>query len=428
MDGSVLPDVADLVAPLVAAVIAQAAPGPAPAPAALANDGEVLGQALRQFQGLAAAVTSMETLDATLTNSVLAAVDPNDPVYGNNLLGIQGIVRAGADAALPAVVDAWYSRRNRPPDDIVGVFSSIQTLVAYERQDDYEALGRRYLALHQPSAAFKAVLSAGEKASLAAALSEVGAVQRALKGASLVPLAGGIRPDWSTGPSVETEPSELDTEKTALVVTKSIGPTITNIRTALHAIANMTAPGVLDRLPRPRFFVTKTSAADDNIRASTDGGSVNINIGQDDPVTTISHEIGHVFENFLPLGCWLDLMRLLQARHTAAGGGNLIAIYPGDSDPEVANEAAFRAQMPAFALFRPRSASYPAKVYPGNCATEVLATTVQMLVEPDAARTLLGNDPQVAAIVLRWLLGPASIQTGGASYLLSLALPSPLPA
>jgi hypothetical protein len=154
------------------------------------------------------------------------------------------------------------------------------------------------------------------------------------------------------------------------VAKKAVPAAAAAITKALTAVVNITSPAVLERMPRPRFQVKKTAGRDDNIRASAEHGWIVINVDDKVDMTTVAHEIGHVFENFLPLGCWLDLMRLLQARHTAGsmgGPSTLVAIYPGHKDPNVANEAAFRADMPAYAALWPNSSRYPAKVYPQTC-------------------------------------------------------------
>jgi hypothetical protein len=140
----------------------------------------------------------------------------------------------------------------------------------------------------------------------------------------------------------------------------------------------------------------------------------------------VAHEVGHVIENVLPLGCWLDLMRLLHARHAAAGGGNLLPLYPGHSDPEVARECGYRAVMPAYPAGSANAGSYSARVYGGSSPTEVLSTTLELLMTPKGTKKLLDTDPQLLAVVLRWLLGPDLFPALVSGQVLANTFPTPL--
>ncbi|WP_374935474.1 hypothetical protein [Streptomyces sp. SM13] len=78
--------------------------------------------------------------------------------------------------------------------------------------------------------------------------------------------------------------------------------------------------------------------------------------------------------------------------------------------------------MPAYPARSDGRGSYAARVYGGDSPTEVMSTPLEMLVVPKSAKTLLFDDPQVLAIVLRWLTGPGGV--AGNAQLLTVALPT----
>ncbi|MFF7332037.1 hypothetical protein [Streptomyces sp. NPDC008150] len=431
LDGRHLPDPAELFQPLVAALRAAVA-GPPPAhPNALADDQEVFQQAVRYFLANELARTQdVFVLHSKLPGCALAAVDPHDPLYGTRgMAQIAPVVYGPVDALLGPLVDAWYTAPLvlRPEDAVVALFKRFDTLAAFTAQGNQDALGLAYLADHPQSPAFRPVLTQQAGEALADALRKLDAVGTALEGAAKVPLQPGVRARWSTEPLVDTAESDLDTEKSSLVVEKAVPETVRSIRTALHAVSNLCGPAVHQYLPLPRFTVHKALGRDSNIRAYNDAGDVTITIGQHDRPDVVAHEVGHVVENVLPVGCWLDIVRLLHARHAAAGGGTLLALYPKDPDPEVAAECAYRAVMPAYPARSSTTGSYAAKTYGGFCPTEVLSTTLQLLVSPQGAKTLLTSDPQVLAVVLRWLLGEQALRNVVSGQLLAMAVPTALP-
>jgi hypothetical protein len=428
IEGAVPPDPRAVFAPLMTALGAQAAPAPAAQPAALVNDTELFQQTLRHFFNVGVAnINDLQTMNAMLANAALTIVAPADPLYGAlSPVELEARFRSAARPVVQGVLDTWYGRISRPSDEIVSLYADLGVLMSTETPTDFNSLGTAYLAARPRPATYKTTLSDQEKQELKAALLNIDAVTRAYKGAGSFDPSGEVPSHWYTNPEIEPEPADSDDVKTSLIATKAVPAAAERIRKALRAIVNVTSPEVLRSMPIPRFFVTKKKGRDSNIRANAERGSAIINIGEEETVETIAHETGHVFENFLPLGCWLDLMRLLQTRHAAAGGGALIAIYPGHKDPAVAREAAFRAAMPAYPAMFPGQDHYPAKVYGASCPTEVFSTTLELLVTSKGTGCLLDRDPQCAAIVLRWLLGGAAIVGAGRSLYVNMALPSQL--
>jgi hypothetical protein len=113
-----------------------------------------------------------------------------------------------------------------------------------------------------------------------------------------------------------------------------------------------------------------------------------------DQAPTVVHEVGHQVEFALPIAEWLDIIDILQTR---AGGRQMVDIYGN------AKEIAFDAAMPAFeAIYGGQvpSAKYAAKIYPSG-DTEVTSMSMEMFSQPDKARTLINEDPLLAATVLR---------------------------
>ncbi|MFJ4096700.1 hypothetical protein ACIPYS_34480 [Kitasatospora sp. NPDC089913] len=433
LDGSRLPDPADLFNPLVAALNA-AVPAALPAnPHALANDTQVFQETVRFFLAHELASThDLMILHSKLAGCAVSVVDQHDPLYGNHTpVQLQLLLEGQLDGIAQQVVDGWYNAghgllRRRPSADIVALFHRFGTLARFADPMNQDALGTAYLAAHPVAPGFKPVLTEQVRGSLEQTLRKLPAVVAALKGASTVPLRGGVDPRWATAPLVEADHSEHDTVRTGLLVDKALPKSVETIKKALTALSNVISPGVQGQLPLPRFTVVKTSGTDLNVRAFTGAGGINITIGETDTLDVVAHEVGHVIENVLPIGCWLDLVRLLHARHTAAGGGTLLPIYPGHADPEVAKECAYRAVMPVSPPRSTTSGSYAAKVYGAESATELLSTTLELLVTAKGTETLLTKDPQLLAVVLRWLLGTVGVQAAGNTLMLSWVLPSPL--
>lgn len=428
LDGSHLPVAQDLAALLVAALRAEVPAHPPAHPAALADDTQVFQEGARSLLGSPGQLNvGVQLLGSNLQAHTMVAIDPHDPIYGTyTALQVQGLLEPFLNRLARQVVDAWYTQsalRIRPSADVLGLFYRFDTMASLDNTNDQATLGAAYLAAYPQSAGFQAVLVPKTKQALAESLGRIPAVKTALEGAGSVPLRGGVAARWSTDPLVEPAPSDLDSEETSLVTEKALPSTVKNVKAALHALSNIIAPGVHQQLPTPRFTVVKTAGTDLNVRASTEAGGITITIGETDGPDVVAHEVGHVLENTLPLGCWLDLVRLLHGRHAAAGGGTLLPLHPRSQDTKLAKECSYRAEMPAYPAGATDRGSYAARVYGGDSPTEVMSTALEMLVTPSGTKTLLTQDPQVLAIVLRWLLGRDGVDRGS-GQLLAWALPS----
>jgi hypothetical protein len=428
LDGSHLPNPHDLVGMLVTALRAEV-PVALPAnPAALTNDTEVFQETARSLLGTPGALNAdLGLFPANLQAHAMAAISQQDPIYGAYTPAqAVTLLQPFLDRIAQQLVVDWYQQsalRVRPSGDIVTLFHRFATLAALGATGPQDVIGAAYLAAHPQSPTFRPVLPQQFKEALTEGLGRPESVRTALQGASTVAMRNAVDARWSTNPLVEAAASELDDEKTSLVTEKALPETVKNIKAALHALTNIVDPGAHAGMPRPRFTVVKAAGRDQNIRASTEAGGVNVTIGQFDGPDVVAHEVGHVLENVLPLGCWLDLMRLLKGRHAVAGGGDtLLPLHPGTTDTKLAKECAYRSVMPAYPARGDDRGSYAARVYGGDSPTEVMSTALEMLVVPKNAKSLLFDDPQVLAIVLRWLTGPGGV--AGNAQLLTMALPT----
>ena len=412
--GGALPSETDLLAALRVALT----PLKATKPATPTSDDEFFAQGLLASQQMVAEVTRLGELPlVVMSGAMKAAVD--SPAYAALTLDqVQANLETRLGPLLRQVVDAWYGTHNRPAQDVVDV---VADWASYEGAD---GLGVRYLARHPQQPEFTGNLSPAEVKQLATFLKKLAQVATALKSATEASWQPGIKAGWSTAPVIEVAVGG-DTEEDFLIPEKAIGAQLRkNIEQALRAIGTVAHQAATSLPVAPKFLVTKQEARDTNLRASNEGGTVNITIGTQSSAATVAHEIGHVLENFLPLGCWLDLTRLLHARHA---GGPLVAIYPGHKDPEVRKEVAYNATMPAYGHLNKSSALYPARAYGGTCPTELMSTTLELLTDSSGTNALLSHDPQVAAIVLRWTLGTQRMLTlSMPADLVKKVFPSPL--
>jgi hypothetical protein len=343
--------------------------------------------------------------------TIAALSSPNPAVQGISNARIGQLLDARLLPAVREVVSEQF--RNQPtvnrlpfrPDYLV-------THVA-----DPNPLAAGFLADNPASGTFQPTLSAPQQTELSQSLAGLAALKQALQGAlgtddrsKRAALPRWFDPehmeimDSDEGEDVDDSASKLLTRRDRPQAAKLIGAAFT-------VVANLTELAVLSRLPMPTFLVAKSKAAKDvNVRASTESLGVRITVDQNNDLSVCVHEFGHVIENYAPVGLWLDLQRLLHARHATAGDNTLEQI------PRHPKEACYRAAMPAYP-------HYSAKVYGGWGATEVVSTTVELLSQPAGAKRLLKDDPQVAAIVLRWL-SPADFIRTVPAKLHSIALPT----
>lgn len=429
-DGSHLPNPAEVVTLLLAALPAQVPPVAPANPAALTSDREVYQEGIRGFLGRPAQHgVDLLTMYHNLQANTVAAIDQHDPVYGNyTVQQVKALIDPFLNQLAPGLVNGWYGQtglRIRPKDEVLTLLHRFETLASLGDPNDQSTLGAAYLAAHPQRASFQAVLTTNMKKALAEHLKAMAAVKTALQGAATVPPRGGVDSRWSTDPVVEVAPSELDAEKSSLVTEKAVPATIKTVQTALQALSNLISPAVHATLPIPRFTVYKTGSTESNIRAYTEAGGVGVTIGEKDGVDVVAHEVGHVLENTLSLRCWLDLMLLLQGRHALAGGGTLLPLHPGQRDEKLSKECAYRAEMPAYPAAASDRGSYAARVYGGDSPTEVMSTTLELLVTSKGANTLLTQDPQVLTIVLCWLLGYDAVRRDREQFLASAVPTSP---
>jgi hypothetical protein len=337
-----------------------------------------------------------QQLDTQVRTLEQAAHSPiGGRAHGQVMDGVLPLV----DAQLDAVVGEYY-RNNQlvpPREPWLGYLKRFRT---YRQAAD--RLGHAYVAANPENGKFVANLSPDEKASLTTWLKAMPVVQRALGGKLGVAVSADAPPRWLDKLDIKTDPDStyVETESNKLVAASDLPATSGRIATACRRITDLVEPEVLGKLQTPEFFVVRQGAEEHNItvRAYSEGGSIRIHIDQNNEVPVIAHEIGHVLENYLPLDCWLDLQRLLRARHDSKlGAGTLIGIYRGSA------ECAYQAEMPA-------TGTYSAKFY-WTGATECMSMSVEALcTDRKTAADLVEKDPQLAAVVLRWLAPAQFIQ------------------
>jgi hypothetical protein len=377
------------------AQLRQAHPTLIPVPMQNATSAEALRCALSEMTADATDMTGLlELLDARVR---AFEVTPGSPILGQPHDQVMAGVMALVDVELAASVAAMYEggQHSRPQQPWLGYLSRIRS---YRRPAD--RLGHAHLTANPESPAFRANLSPEQARTLTGALKQMPAVRRALGATLGAPDPRRDAPhSWLDGLDIRTDADSTfeETESNRPLTARDLPDTARRIALACQMIANLVDPGVLGGVPSPVFHVVRRNAEEHNIRAYSEGGSVHVHVDQESPVRVIAHEIGHVLENVRPIGCWLDIQRLLHLRHDVQMTDALVPIHPNHPDEQVRRECAYRAVMPATGL-------YSARAYPGPGPTECMSMSVELLCAgPAEAAALIERDPALAAIVLRWL-------------------------
>ncbi len=237
-------------------------------------------------------------------------------------------------------------------------------------------------------------LSAENKTALSAALKEMPVVKRMLN--DTLGTGGGQAADLlkgmdETGGAKITEQfvnrvADGLTKLGDLVESGKLPPRarVPNIEVNPDKIVQEPDTSILGKLRGATKQVVEVFRAD----ANRDNNRVRLSALTD--VATVVHEFGHQVEFFLSVEEWRDIQDLLRMRHQ---GGNLVAIYPNHTDPEVRKEPAFNAVMPA-------TGAYSAKAY-ADGSTEVMSMTLEYFSTPANAAKMINDDPLQAAIILR---------------------------
>jgi hypothetical protein len=125
-----------------------------------------------------------------------------------------------------------------------------------------------------------------------------------------------------------------------------------------------------------------------------------IRIGQDESVNTIGHEVGHHLEEHISTEFWYDLHVLMLERANQDLTTVKFAAFPTRHKIQsigmritAPDEGRLKGKYPA-------TGRYTSKIN-ADGGTEVLAMSMQYLVEPERAKKLIEKDPQQAAIILR---------------------------
>lgn len=185
------------------------------------------------------------------------------------------------------------------------------------------------------------------------------------------------------------------------------------IREALRKINNLVSANLLNNTNTPNIVLHKDlgklqsllQEKYDNFfgfRAFAMSQGHQVNVGLDEKIQLIMHEMGHLIEDNMGTKEWLDIQSLLHMRHANAapdnrlshvytkGFGKLVSFaFPS----QARNEPAYQAEMPA-------TGPYSAKYYDSG-STEVMSVTIEHFGNRENARNLIENDPLQAAIILR---------------------------
>jgi hypothetical protein len=205
---------------------------------------------------------------------------------------------------------------------------------------------------------------------------------------------------WKDGGTIESKTRELDDGYNYLTKDRrevDNGNLTKKLREADRFIRLAVEADVLKAIPRPTIVIhlrnSQTPARLWGFRAFQSGGEVHI--AQDTSVPTIAHEVGHYIENNLPMDKWAEIHLLLQGRKSTSQKAGYI--YPWTLD-----EQRFPGSYPATGL-------YTSKYYSGiggeetSGSTEIMSMSLEYLSDPDRFRTLIEQDPQQAALILRLL-------------------------
>ena len=185
------------------------------------------------------------------------------------------------------------------------------------------------------------------------------------------------------------------------------------IRTAIRRINNLISPQVLNNSDTPNIVLHKDLSKlqallqkkYDNImgfRAYANENGNQVNVGLDESIEVLMHEMGHLIEDNLGTKEWLDIQSLLHMRHAnAPGGNNLSHVYDQGMARAVSFLIPSQAQgEPAYKGNMPATGRYSAKYYDSG-STEVMSMTIEHFGSPSKALNLIDKDPLQAAIILR---------------------------
>jgi hypothetical protein len=185
------------------------------------------------------------------------------------------------------------------------------------------------------------------------------------------------------------------------------------IRQAMRKMNNLVSSNVLGNTDTPNIVLHKDlntlqvflQKKYDNIfgfRAFASNKGHEVNVGLNEKVEVIMHEMGHLIEDNIGTKEWLDIQSLLHMRHTNAGQRNTLShVYDTGISRMVKHLLPSQAQgEPAYRGNMPATGRYSAKYYDSG-STEVMSMTLEHFGNSDKALNIINNDPLQAAIVLR---------------------------
>lgn len=165
-------------------------------------------------------------------------------------------------------------------------------------------------------------------------------------------------------------------------------------------VRTLVEPHLLAEIPRPGIIVHLKYSGGlhksvNTFRAFQSGHEVNV--AQDEGTPTIVHEVGHYLEDNLPSELWHDIHIMLRARHLASvqkSGKEYGKVGHGESG--MRGEGRYRGDYAA-------TGKYTSSAYGGAGSTEMTSMTMEFLADPDRVKTMIEQDPQQTAIILRGL-------------------------
>ncbi|MBQ20003.1 MAG: hypothetical protein CMD31_04550 [Flavobacteriales bacterium] len=233
--------------------------------------------------------------------------------------------------------------------------------------------------------------------------------------------APNVNPQWQN-PAILVSQDNLVSAEEAQAIQNPGHKMQVRIRTAMRKMNNLVDRQVLRHNGTPNMILHKDlnvlqvlmQKKLDNImgfRAFANDSGNQVNVGLDEKIEVLMHEMGHLIENNLGTKEWLDIESLLHMRHNNAPGGNHLShvydtgimaqgvalLLPG----QARSEPAYKGNMPA-------TGRYSAKYYDWG-STEVMSMTIEHFGSPQKALNLIQKDPLQAAIILR-SLQPAQFQ------------------
>lgn len=259
--------------------------------------------------------------------------------------------------------------------------------------NDVQAIGAR--GIHTMT------VPAGQKAAFTLALKQMPFVQRLYSGKVQENLSKSDKAfkrvkgkaAWKGGGSAENKIHVVDDGTRHLTRDDreyADGRFAAKVKKADRFMKQMVEPAVLNQVTCPdiRVHLRNKQAITNPVGFRAFHSQNDVHVAQNEDMSVIVHEMGHHIEDQLPTLAWSDIQLLLQGRNLNKQKASYIYLHSYE-------EQRYGGDYPA-------TGKYTSKYYEGG-ATEVTSMSSEYLSHPQKFKTLITNDPQQAAVILRVL-------------------------